>query len=209
METDWDALILNKVKSLVSLGGTIVDVGAHVGNYSANFAGIVGDQGRVISFELNPDNFAQLQKKLGHQKNITLKNVAVSDKSGFEKYYSNSLCHSFGTNIIGYDVNHKKGDLLGSIKSVRLDEVIDMPVRFMKIDVEGAEIKVLRGAEKIINNIQYLIIECHFPDQWEELRKLVIDYKLNCMNLVTGEVITLASPRPYQMFCKNNNFVFK
>lgn len=198
---EWDKLIFNKASEIIHHGDTVIDVGAHVGMYTKHFYKLVGKSGKVIAFELNPKTFGKLKGKFKDQSNTTLINAAVSDMSGLENYYSD--CVSQCTNTIGRDVNGKKNAPLGKIKSVRLDEFIKEEITFIKIDVEGAEIKVLRGLEKAINNINYLLIECHFVEDWPEIKEILLSYDLKCTNLKTGAVITAETEerKPYQLLC--------
>ena len=62
---------------IVTPGMTVVDVGAHIGYYTTQFARLVGPEGRVIAFEPHPGNFELLAHNLARCRNVTLLNQAV------------------------------------------------------------------------------------------------------------------------------------
>jgi len=199
---DWDKFIFDRAAEILHQGDTVIDVGAHVGKYTEHFLALVGNSGKVISFEINPKSFDSLNQKFKNKPNVTLINAAVSDKTGHEDYYSGSTL--FCTNIIGHDVNGKNKGLLGSIESIRLDEYIKEKIDFIKIDVEGAEIKVLKGMERIMDKVKCILIECHFEQDWGVLKDILFNYKLKCIDLKTGAKISSETQsKPYQVFCYN------
>jgi hypothetical protein len=79
----------------------------------------------------------------------------------------------------------------------------------IKIDVEGAELMVLEGLEKIINKVDYILVECHLNKDWDLIKNLLINkYKLTCFNNSADDIenreITITTPKmAYQCFCKN------
>ena len=61
----------------LSEGDTFIDIGAHIGYYSMVASRLVGDSGKVISFEPTPSTFGLLQKNLQQKGNVKLENLAV------------------------------------------------------------------------------------------------------------------------------------
>ncbi|MEK7087609.1 MAG: FkbM family methyltransferase [Patescibacteria group bacterium] len=130
----------------VNKGDVVFDIGANVGFYSLLAAEIVGSSGKVFSFEPLPENVKFLKKhiEINNYKNIFVFDNAVSDKSGhsfFKKEDSRSLGRlsdsgKFKVEIIAID------DWIASKK-------LPMP-NVMKIDTEGAEMNVLKGAENTL-----------------------------------------------------------
>lgn len=125
-------------KKKIRPGDRIADIGANIGYYTLFFSDLVGEQGKVVAFEPSPGAFARLSRAAGVKKNITLENKGVYSKADTLRLYSK-----------------RKGDPLGSMMYSRgsyFDEVPVIPLReypeqftMAKIDVEGAEIEVLRG----------------------------------------------------------------
>jgi FkbM family methyltransferase len=204
-----DSKVFDFIKDYIHQGDTAVDIGAHHGKYTDFFLQKVGGGGMVYSYEICPDSFRTLDNKFAHNDNVITNHTAVSDINGTENYYSSKNYRSYGINIMGYDVDHVEGKLLGSIKSTRLDKVLKGKMDFVKIDVEGAEVKVLHGMKGIIENVHYLLIECHIDGQWTELRNLLIyEYRFKCSDILTKLSITeLTKKRSYQVFCINDRFI--
>jgi FkbM family methyltransferase len=130
-------------------GATVFDVGAHVGYYTVLSAVLTGPRGRVCAFEPNPANHAFLQRHvaLNRLDNVAIENAAVSDRNG-------TAAFSFGTGS-GTGRLNNSGTL--QVRTLRLDDFCadhDLRPGFMKIDVEGAELDVLRGAADTVR-------ECH------------------------------------------------
>lgn len=129
----------------VGEGATVFDVGAHVGYYTVLSAVLVGVTGRVRSFEPNPVNcdFLRRHVSLNRLGNAGIENVAVSDSNGTASF-------AFGT---GSGTGRLAADGTLEVRTVRLDDYCsehDIRPDFVKIDVEGAELSVLRGAGHMI-----------------------------------------------------------
>jgi FkbM family methyltransferase len=128
-------------------GMTVVDVGANLGYYSLLAARLVGPAGRVVALEPNSENCRLLLSslRLGAVTNVDLVPVACDTTTGWA-YYSTHV----GSNGGLVD----DGDLLGRpgvvVPTFRLDDVVSGPVHFLKLDVEGAEGRVVQGATRIL-----------------------------------------------------------
>lgn len=135
--------------------GTCYDVGAHFGIYSV----LMSERGDVIAFEPNPDIYRNLSNT-ARSRQITAFNVALSDFNGHADFFvpeeatMGSLTNwtrdadmagitKFAGEVTRTDCQVRKLDDFVSEKELPLPD-------FMKIDVEGAEIKVLRGARDTI-----------------------------------------------------------
>ncbi len=122
-------------------GATALDIGANIGNHSLFFAGMFA---RLHGFEPNPRTFALLQANAALRDNITVHNVGLGEADG-------TLTLHFDPLNVG-EASLVPGSGSGSAVAVpikQLDDVaetIDGPVAFIKIDVEGFEPQVLRGA---------------------------------------------------------------
>lgn len=119
-------------------GDHIADVGANIGYYTLLFAHLVGSGGKVVAFEPSPSAFACLSKSVRGLKNVAIHNKGVYSRHDTLRLYS-----------------QRKGDPMGSIvykrgkrwNDVEVIQLRDFPETFTwaKIDVEGAELEVLRG----------------------------------------------------------------
>jgi len=137
---------------LLGPGMTVVDIGAHAGLYTLIASKLVGAQGRVFAFEPSPRERLRLQAhvRLNRCRNVTIEPVALGDRDGeatlFVVQNSETGCNSL-----------RPGDV-GDTRPVtvglrRLDDYLTRGtitrVDVMKMDVEGAELSVLRGAEHL------------------------------------------------------------
>lgn len=127
-------------------GDIVVDVGAHVGYYSALASRKIGDQGKVFSFEPRPLNieFFKDHVRINGLNNITLYEGAISARSGEANFDTNT---GTGTGHLS-EHGHLK------VKTYCLDELVEtgeIPgLDFLKVDVEGGEIEVLKGSQNAI-----------------------------------------------------------
>jgi len=140
---------------------TVCDVGANKGSFVFWLSRWCG-KGRVVAFEPQP-LFAQLLNKL--TRSLNLDNVTVEAKAVFSKSGQADLFvpkgHLPGASLVG---KAAAGDFETiSVPMVRLDDYFDRGERiaFMKVDVEGAELEVFRGAERILREQSPLLVfEC-------------------------------------------------
>ncbi|MFA6551664.1 MAG: FkbM family methyltransferase, partial [Patescibacteria group bacterium] len=149
-------------KKIIRPGMTVVDIGAHIGYYTSLFAKLVGPQGRVYAFEADSDNFKILKKNTERRRNVVLVPQAVSDHSGFIKFYkikNSTGCHS----VIPTD----NADEI-SVPAVSLDDFVsqrDLNVNAIKIDIEGGEPFAFRGMEKLFAQTNNLSVIMEFSPQ--------------------------------------------
>jgi FkbM family methyltransferase len=185
-------------KSLIKLGDTVVDVGACQGVYTHFFNQVLGATGSIYCIELMPQVFSFLEMRFGHAENIHFINAAVSDKDDTEAIYA---CDSNEMhNIIG-----NTGVKVGDINSITLDELLkdEGEIALIKIDVEGAELKVLHGMKDVIKRTKTILLENHFDEHWPKIRKILIeDNGFSCYNIEKEENVTMNSDRPYQCLCR-------
>src|ERR1044071_8343119 len=166
-------------------GDIVVDVGAHIGRYTLIASKRVGENGKVIAIEAHPGNYEMLNRniKLNGLTNVTTLNYAVYSKESKIKLFLpggksnhtiyNTLISSRATNeekFVEVNANTLDGLLLqGGINHAE--------VNWIKIDVEGAEFEVLKGAHDIMsnsNNITFLI-EIHNLEDGKNLYRPIMD----------------------------------
>lgn len=164
----WETESLKTWAALCSRGGTVVDVGAYGGVYTA--LAIVSGAEKVIAYEPNPEMFDRLKSTVERNDiggRCVLRERALSDVSGPVSLMvlpgrpSTSGAH---LESVESDTTYEwvKG---GSVCSSTFDdEIVALEIESvaaMKIDVEGLEAHVLRGAESVIKKSHpALIIEC-------------------------------------------------
>ena len=124
---------------------TILDIGAWCGTWSLAMQKYAEN---IFCYEPNKTHFACLEKNLAPFSNISLYNCAIGNEEGFVKLTEETATQN--TRVI-----QEKGDTkICTIDSLNLDN-IDL----IKIDVEGFEMEVLKGATETIKNVQYIMIE--------------------------------------------------
>lgn len=201
---NWDNLIKNKFINNFR-PGIYCDVGACKGEYTTLFKQLCGT-GKVFAFEINQKNLLDIEH-LSSDKCI-IENLAVSDKDGCK---IDVYGQEYQSNILGYDVGFNKCDIVGSVESVTLDNYFkNIKVDFLKIDVEGSELKVILGGINTIKNSKLTIIECHFDEDWEEIYSVLKKNNLNFRNIIDDEFVFYGNTkqipgrsfngRPYQMY---------
>ena len=154
-------------------GDIVVDIGAHIGLYTIISSKRVGTNGKVIAIEADPGNFEMLNRniKLNQLTNVISLNYAVysketkiklylpSGESGFTKY--NTIVSDWANNEDKFvEVNANTLDYLLQLNQIREEEV-----NWIKIDVEGAEFEVLKGATNVLSKSKdiALLMELHGP----------------------------------------------
>jgi len=162
------------LRQFINENDVLVDVGANNGTYTEFFKYQLNGTGKIYSLELHPKTFLNLKNKFSNDLNVVCFNVAVSNEDGECTYFSGK--DSFTHNIIGHDMDYKPNSSLGTIKSIRLDTLLndETEIDLIKIDVEGAEYLVLEGISGIINKTKHILVECHLDEDWEKIRKKLI-----------------------------------
>ena len=198
-QTNYKLLVNNEI---VSLGDIVIDVGACNGTYVHMFHQLLGATGEIHAIEIMPQNFEFLELMFGHLKNVFFYNVAASDKEGTEPVY---IQGDFGEgNPETCGIVNTGGTHVGDVSSARLDTMFanKSEISLIKIDVEGAELKVLRGMTELLKRTKTVLIECHFDEDWDEIKKILIEENgFKCYNIAKREQIINSSPRAYQCLC--------
>jgi FkbM family methyltransferase len=150
----------------------VLDVGAHIGHYTIISSERVGPKGRVVAIEADPSNFEMLNHniRLNGLTNIISLNYAVYSKEEKVKLYLPSKDSGFTIyNTIMTDRASTEKDKFIQVNANTLDNLLQQnrireeDVNWIKIDVEGAEYEVLKGATNILSKSKdiALLIEIH------------------------------------------------
>jgi FkbM family methyltransferase len=148
------------------LGGHILDVGANVGYTATVFAGAIAPGFQVFAFEPEPVNVGilrRLLKRRGLEKKVVPVQAAVGAHTGI-------VCLAINS---GHPGDHRVVSVPGAGKTelvpmITIDEYIETHnlsnVRFMKIDVQGLELSVSRGMERLLAVSPRLAIVFEYSD---------------------------------------------
>ncbi|MDQ4023691.1 MAG: FkbM family methyltransferase [Thermoproteota archaeon] len=164
-------------------GDIVVDIGAHMGRYTIISSKRVGAQGKVVAIEAHPNNFEMLNRniKLNQLTNVIPLNYAVFSKETKIKLYlpdeesGYTMHHSIMSNYVFTKYKDKTEDKFVEVSANTLDYFLQLEgitdVNWIKIDVEGAEFEVLKGAHNVLSNSKNisLLIEVHGKDTYEPI----------------------------------------
>ena len=149
------------IHSYLRPGMTFVDVGAYVGEHSVRASRIVRDGGRVYAFEPSPATFRVLTRNIhsNRLRNVVCQRIALSDRCGEALYENRLYPDGSGLRRVAEDVQiNKVNPVLSSesVKTMSLDDYARkenlLAVDLVKLDVEGAELKVLRGSTDVLSS---------------------------------------------------------
>lgn len=172
-EQFYELDLLNEVFHRTLPGMRFVDVGANIGNHTLFFSGIAGMEGTAI--EPYEPNFRRLENNikindLDHK--VEIHNIVLGENAG------HAICsHIDKTNTGTVSFSETSESSEGRVDMVSLDGLKLEEFHFLKIDVEGMEIDVLRGARAILSKFRPLIF-CEAQSQcaFMELRNFLQRY---------------------------------
>lgn len=152
---DHEAQELKMIRRFLKKDSIILDIGTNIGWYVLNLAKNV-PQGKIIAFEPMPQTFEYLKQnvKLNNIKNVKLYNFGLGDKTGGRVFYYYPT-EAGSTSLKDLHDEIKKIRIKCPVK--RLDDFIDRltsKIHFIKCDVEGAELSVIKGGLKTIQKHQ-------------------------------------------------------
>jgi FkbM family methyltransferase len=146
----WEPYASRRVLEALPLGGTFLDVGANTGHFTLLAAAAVGPSGRVHAIEASPQTAWHLRADLeanGLTDRVALYEVAVADRPGEMR-----LQDAPGPSPYGMRYLDPTATTSGEVVPVTtVDELLpDLRADVMKIDVEGADLRVLHGMSKVL-----------------------------------------------------------
>lgn len=160
-------------------GDVFFDIGANIGLMSLYAAGCVGSEGKVIAFEANPEtaNILKNNIALNSVNNIDVIAKAVGNDTGSIKIYNNWSVNRGGASVI----KPNDASSFSEVELIRIDalkEYQDMTISMVKIDVEGFELDVLKGMEKVLRrkDAPILIVECSATTNKDDTISAIFDF---------------------------------
>jgi FkbM family methyltransferase len=177
----------------VPAGGTFIDVGAHIGWYSLKAAKAVGPSGHVIAVEPNRETLTRLRDNIrasGVSSVVSVAPVACADSETTLTFYAASHRNTGESSLSAANAS-QEGAIAASypVRARRLDDIAREAgvnrVDAIKIDVEGAEFLVLRGAAEILERYRPVVaVE-------------VIDHQLRAMGASADELMAFMRSHGY------------
>jgi FkbM family methyltransferase len=150
----WDES-LGALTRILKPGDTFVDCGANQGLFTVVAAALVGSAGSVIAFEPVLRSAERLRDnvELNGFQNVEIVGAALADVEGQRPFFVSA--GAAGTSSFVLDEGTEV-----TVQTTTLDAALgEMPVRLVKMDVEGAEVAVLRGATKLLASDASWIVE--------------------------------------------------
>lgn len=190
----YELEVVRAIEQIVRPGWTAVDVGAHIGYYSILLRKLVGPTGRVVAFEPIPENFRALQQNVAMNgyADVRLEARAVAEVTG-----RRTMLRGSADPLSCVSGLSESGDV--RVESAALDDYFAPaePVSFVKIDVEGAEHRVLLGMRRLLTQQRpHLVVAVHgyAPGHPAEGLLREAGYRLRIVDTWGAEHHLLATP---------------
>lgn len=208
----------NFIKDSINEGDIVIDIGANIGYYTLLFARLVGNTGKVYSFEPDPRNCLLLEKniQINDYNNIVLEKKAISDKTEKSILYvtddnAGSTMHK-GNSTTKNEID---------IDAITLDDYFkanSIAPDFIKIDIEGYELNALKGMKMVLQSsnkikimIEYNPLTKNFfnSDPMDSLNFLgELDFKFKDLNSNSQTFLNFREvTKKYQNTAKVTNFI--
>ncbi len=157
-EPDYEPVERTWLLEQLQPGDFVLDVGAHIGYYTLQFARAVGPAGRVIAIEPHPDNIERLitNTELNCYNNVDVVQAAASNKAGSIELFESTV--NTGDHRLyrsDDDDVHNQGMARTAIQveALTIDDVVRDsigPLRLVKMDIQGAETAALEGMQELL-----------------------------------------------------------
>lgn len=170
----YDALQIDALRRGVRPGDTVIDIGAHYGQYAILMSAFAGPTGTVLAFEPDPYARAVLEQNVALNPSLRSPRVealALSDADGEATLYSlgGNSQSSLARSAVEFDGEHTATPV--TVQTETLDGYLARTgaasPTWVKIDAEGAEIRILHGATSLLAGPANVICELH-PYAWDE-----------------------------------------
>lgn len=211
------------IDQLTDKNNASIDVGVYRGVYSFQ---LLKHSSHVYAYEANPLIFNELKQAFRKEKRITLENIALSSKEGVDvlripvRDKSKNFSRLEDKYELGLASIHSRNKLENKelfeieVKRKKLDDCdISHAVSFIKIDVEGHEVEILKGAVQLINkykpNLLVEIEERHTGRKLINIVNEINSFGYNCFVLeeTTNQLIEVDEANIKSL--NKNNFIFR
>lgn len=189
---DHDQYALPIILQHIKPGDTVIDAGAFIGDHTIAYIKAVGPTGQVYAFEPNQEAFECLKHNCPEALNF---NVGVSDKYEFVNYSKSDNAGAGRISRSGMD----------KIQTVQLDTLEISKLNFLKMDIEGHELKALLGAQQMIAKFK--------PTMWIEINAGALEQNGTCEGEIYSLILSMGYSiqefpevgAQYDILCKPNS----
>jgi FkbM family methyltransferase len=211
----YDYETIEVIKKTLTKKSNWIDIGAHKGHILRELLN-VAPNGASFAFEPIPALYKGLQNKYG--KKVKVYDTALSDQKG-EKTFTLFVDRPA---FSGFNKRSTAGDYVTEnliVKVDRLDNIIDpsLHIDLIKIDVEGAEMEALKGAEKILKQSKPIILfefGMGGTDVYDTTPEMMYDYLTDCGLVISTQENFLSHKGPFNktefvgQYTKGYNYFF-
>lgn len=169
---NYEPRVCGVIQRLVRPEFVCADVGAHLGYMSLLMAKLVGEKGKVHSFEALPDNAKLLRRNIslnGYAQRVQIVNAAVTDGE------TPTIQLYLGPSSFQSSINPEDGAGQITIPALSLDGYFEgfRRLDFIKMDIEGAEVMAVPGMRRVLEHLRpTLLLEVH-DDAWSAVEVLL------------------------------------
>ncbi len=149
-------------KRTIHPGMTVIDIGSNIGYYAVLFSKLVGPEGRVYAFEPDPFNFEILSANV---RRFRCENVKLYCKAVWSKSVDVMLHVSALNRADNRVYSFRKDADAPTIPAIAIDDIHDeirQPVHFIKMDIQGSEVRALEGMQQLLKNATRLSMHAEF-----------------------------------------------
>lgn len=176
----WEPEVWGAISSGLSPGAVFFDVGAHIGYDSLKAARVVGEAGRVVAFEPNPNTLTQLRANIAASAagNVVVQPIACTDTEQMLTLFDSTPGGNSGSSSLSQQ-NAGQRARSYTVRGRPIDDVVNemglTRVDVLKADVEGAELLVLRGASHTLRRFHPKLILEVVPRQLANMQTSVAE----------------------------------
>jgi FkbM family methyltransferase len=192
-------LLARSLKTAVRNLGTVFDVGANTGQFARAISRFY-PEAAIVCFEPLPDVARRLLQNLADLRQVSVRCTALADRDGEAPFYRNRRVQASSLLPLRRDHRPALAGLAVSetltVPLARLDtETLYLPIRrpsLLKLDVQGAEGAVLRGARDTLNRIDHVVTEVSLEPSYtgesslEELMEVLGPYGLRLTKILNA-----------------------
>jgi len=175
-------------------GMIFYDIGANIGFFSLLAARIVGKDGRVVAFEADPEIAVRLRE---HVTRNDFRSISVEEKAVWSEpgtvFFARTDPATSPDRGLGHIVATGAGDTI-QVNAVSLDKYVQTVPGpdFLKCDVEGAEVEVFRGAQRLLTEKRPgILCEMHSDANRRLLLEMFASFGYACKSLDEHHVLAL------------------
>lgn len=205
---EWSESEVELIKGLVTKNEVIIEIGSNIGTHTVPLAKHLSNGGKIYAFEPQSQNRKLLEQNIKDNdiENVQISKIAISSKEG--KAYMNTFANDKLSNYGDARIFRDEFDNSECVQVKTLDEFFynnfdgENSVRLIKFDVQGQELNVIIGSEKLINEYKPIL---YLENDNIETSKKLIDKIKSLGYIMFWHLPALFNPNNY---LKNSENIF-